>query len=158
MADSSRKCVVCNNMMPEDASFCQICGHDYRPAAAAAPQNVRRTPMPPLAGGLIMVSGLSQLVVAIQLLVVYGGDVSSLRGEDAIVLIASLSLLMVGPLAAVGGYYAIRRTRFAWALVGGVLTSSLAFVGVSMGAGTLLALGLLGVILLVASKDEFDEF
>jgi hypothetical protein len=156
MTPISRKCTACNNMMPEDASFCPVCGHDFRPLAESRPR-VRRTPMPLLAGGLIMVSGLSQLIVALELLVVYVGEVPSLQDENAVIIISAVSMMMIGPLAVAGGYYALRRTRFAWALIGGVLTSSVAILTTIYGTGTLIALGLLATILLVGSKDEFDE-
>ena len=136
-AQSTRNCVSCGRAFSWDANVCPYCGHDYRVAMMGPQQQQKKESAMPLIGGiLIMLPGIGYLI---------GGGVLAV-GSSAFLfgggVLCGAVLLVLGIIAILGGIFAIQRKNFALALIGGI------FVVPSI-------LGLIGLILIAVSKDEF---
>ena len=99
----------------------------------------------PLIGGILIILASIGYFVGGGLLVA-GGAVGSWFdvGEGAIAVVCGFVLLVLGILALLGGVYAIQKKSFVLALLAGILTIPS-------------ILGLIGLILVAVSKDEFSS-
>jgi len=136
--------VSCGRPIAWDANVCPYCGHDYRAVMAPGAVQKKESAMPVAGGVLILLSSLGYIVI--------GGFAAA---GSAIALIPSFGwsawgvacgaiLIILGLVSFFGGVYAIQRKNFTIALIGGI------FVVPSI-------LGLVGLILVAVSKDEFTS-
>jgi len=127
--------------MAWDANVCPYCGHDYRATMAGAPQQKKESAMPLIGGILIILSSLGYfagggiLAAGSAFFMDVGGGWGVLCG---------VVLIVLGIISLMGGIFAVQRKNFALALIGGI------FVVPSI-------LGLIGLILVAVSKDEFKS-
>ncbi|MDH7508198.1 MAG: zinc ribbon domain-containing protein [Methanomassiliicoccales archaeon] len=165
-------CPSCRHAVPMDANVCPYCGYVIKPevAKAAAPQKAppqaapvgarQMTSKPVVGGALIIISGLIGIVMGLILAALsgeieemlqdmYGPDVIS-AVEGALVA-CGVIWFIIGLIALVGGVFAIRRKKWGFAIVGGVL--ALLTVGPWF-IGSIL--GLVGLILIAMSRNEFS--
>lgn len=157
----SRKCVGCGNPLPERALVCPLCGHDYRAVLQATRRS--KTPFPEIAGVVIAASGISQIIFGL-LMITNVELVNRITDQavqaGAIYVAAAVALLMAGPIVVLGGALAIQRRNLALATIAAVLTTGVHVSAMLYGTSTLgigLSLGLVGLILIAASKDEFTS-
>jgi DNA-directed RNA polymerase subunit RPC12/RpoP len=132
----TRNCVSCGRAFSWDANVCPYCGHDYRVAMMPPPK--KESAMPVIGGILIMLPGIGYLIGGA---VLAAGSSAFLFGGGVV---CGAVLLVLGILAILGGIFAIQKKNFALALIGGI------FVVPSI-------LGLIGLILIAVSKDEFTN-
>ncbi len=118
----NRSCVSCGRPIAFDANVCPYCGHDYRVTMAGPLAKKQPSSMPVAGGVLILIGGVILLIATFWCIVT----------------------IALGALAILGGIFAIQRTHFAIALVGGILSVPS-------------IIGLIGLILVVVSKDEFTS-
>lgn len=98
--------------------------------------------MPVIGGILILIIGIAYLGLG-GLIAAAGGSVLWLDIEDSgFVVACGVIVLLLGVLVLLGGIFAMQRRHFALALVAGILALP-----------TLL--GIIGLILIIVSKDEF---
>ena len=114
---------------------------------------VEHTAKPIIGGILIMLSALVGIVYGIWMAAVSGAIESmmpvTVPGMDAftsIVMICGIILLVFGIIALLGGIFAIKRTHFGLAILGGIF--SLLSPGIIF--------GLIGLIVVAISKKEFS--
>lgn len=108
------------------------------------PDTVEETVMPLIGGILIIISGITELSIGGAM--VLGGSVFfgiTLGGSGGLVL-CGVVFVVLALVAIIGGMFAIQRRNFNLAMIGGII---------SIG-GTL---GLIGLILVAVSKDEFED-
>ncbi len=108
----------------------------------------RQTPMPVIAGVLILISvGFRAIallgVLLFGLFILIWPPGGGLIAVGAVVLIICLGLLV---LAVVGGVYALQRRRWGWALAGAIV-AALPFS----------LLGIAAIVLLALSREEFPS-
>ncbi len=134
---TTRNCVSCGRSISWDANVCPYCGHDYR--VAMMPPQKKESAMPLIGGILVLLVGLGYLIgggiiaAGSSFFIAVGGGFGILCG--AVVLI-------LGIIAILGGIFAIQRKNFAIALIGAIFTIPS-------------ILGLIGLILIAVSRDEF---
>lgn len=143
-AQQPRNCVSCGRSIAWDANVCPYCGHDFRTVMAPAQAQKKDSAMPLVGGILIILASIGYFVGGG--LLVAGGAVGSWFdvGEGAIAVVCGVVLLVLGILALLGGVYAIQKKSFVLALLAGILTIPS-------------ILGLIGLILVAVSKDEFSS-
>jgi len=153
----TRQCVSCGRSIANDANVCQFCGHDYRTPAAAAPHEKSALSM--VGGIMILVAGVIGLAIGALLIAIdvdqladYGLDVAGVGDilED-IMTVCGAILIILGLIAAVGGFFGLQRKHFGLVILGGVL--GLFIVSPYMIASIL---SLIGLILVAISKKDFD--
>lgn len=138
----TRNCVSCGRTISWDANVCPYCGHDYRMQMMGAPVK-KQSSMPVIGGVLILVSGLLEMIAGGvfigggSILVDFGGGVLAACGAIFFVL---------GVIAILGGIFAIQRKHFGFSILGGILS-----------LGGFFILGLIGLILVAVSRDEFQD-
>lgn len=156
-----RACVACHRTLTDDANVCPHCGHDYRPAMSGHGWESEGTPLPPIGGALIAFAGFAQAVSALSWWAVGGVPHSLISTVDGVLLVGVLGLIAMaaGAIAIAGGAFAITRRRLALALIGGA--AAVAGGGVlsvySLVALSATTLGLIGMILVGISRDEFID-
>jgi len=133
---STRNCVSCGRSIAWDANVCQYCGHDYRVVMGGAAPAKKESAMPVIGGVLILLPSLGYLAGGG--LIAAGSSVALLPGG----VFCGIVLLLIGILCLLGGIFAIQRKNFGLALVAGILVIPS-------------ILGLIGLILVIVSKDEF---
>jgi len=136
-AQSTRNCVSCGRAFSWDANVCPYCGHDYR-VGMMAPQQKKESGMPVAGGVLVLIGGILYL----------GGGGIAMAGSSFIGLaggvLCGAVVLVLGILGILGGVFAMQRKSFAIALIAGIFTVPT-------------ILGLIGLILIAVSKDEFKS-
>ncbi len=153
----SRKCVSCGREIAMDANVCQYCGHDYRQAGPAKP--VEKSALSIVGGVLILVAGVIGLAIGGLLLAIdvddldqYGLDVVGVTDilED-ILTACGIIFIVLGLIAAVGGFFGVMRKHWGLVILGGVL-------GLFILSPYLIAslLSLVGLILVAISKKDFE--
>lgn len=142
MSGGSRKCVSCGRDIAWDANVCQYCGHDYRVVMGGAAPPKKESVMPVIGGVLILLASLGYLVVGG--IFAAGSTVllDASLGTSAAGVACGIVVLLLGILCLLGGIFAIQRKHFGLALVAGILVIPS-------------ILGLIGLILVIVSKDEF---
>ncbi|HIJ17534.1 MAG TPA: hypothetical protein HA364_07160 [Thermoplasmata archaeon] len=141
-AAPTRNCVSCGRAISWDANVCPYCGHDYRVAMAGPAAQKKESAMPVIGGILILLVSLGYLAggafVAVAGSSLFWFDVST----SGLAALCGMVLLVLGLIVLLGGIFAIQRKHFGLALVAGILAiPSL--------------LGIIGLILVIVSKDEF---
>lgn len=161
-AQTPRNCVSCGRLIDWHANVCPYCGYDYRVQVAQAPVVVT-TAKPIIAGVLIMIAGILAIGNGIVYISIDAADIEdagytpisqgemSLSELEEIMNVCGGLEFVFGTIAAIGGVFAIMRKYFYFALVGGVF----ALLGFGFVVGSLL--GLIGIILIALSKDEFGR-
>ncbi len=112
---------------------------------AGAPAQKKESAMP-LAGGILILIG-SIIYFAVGGLAVAGGTIASsidLEEGSAWAIACGAIIVVLGVVSVLGGIFAMGRKNFALAIIGGVLTIPT-------------VLGLIGLILVAVSKDEFTS-
>jgi hypothetical protein len=164
-------CPSCRHAVPPGANVCPNCGYRLRPEqikAAAQARPIPRSVAPAspgsskslIGGVLLMISGLIGIIyglvfVSLSSTVIdvlggtYGEDV--LKMLEGVLVACGVIWFIVGLIALIGGVFAIRRRRWGIAVVGGVF--GLLTLGPWL-IGSIL--GLIGLILVAISKDEFS--
>jgi len=154
----TRQCVSCGRNIAWDANVCQFCGHDYRAQATAKPPH-EKSALSMVGGIMILVAGVIGLAIGGLLIAIdvdqladYGLDVAGVGDllED-IMTVCGIILIVLGLVAAVGGFFGIQRKHFGIVILGGVL--GLFIVSPYMLASIL---ALIGLILVAISKKDFD--
>jgi hypothetical protein len=112
---------------------------------APVPQK-KESPMPVIGGILIIIAGLIEL--ALGGLLMAGGTVlfGLSLGTSGVLVACGAVLAVVGIIALLGGIFAFQRRHFGLAVLGAVL-----------GLGGWFIPGLIGLILIALSKDEFHS-
>lgn len=155
----TRVCVLCQKHIPDDANVCPHCGHDYRLVMTGQAWEEEKTPLPPIGGAIIALSGVSQVVSG--LLWLFGFEFGFRTEEDrleAIYWTIGLAMILVGAFAIAVSPFAMTRRRLVLSLAGGVA---------ALGGGTLAtmytlsiatgSLGLVGLLLVAIARDEFRD-
>lgn len=142
-AQSTRNCVSCGRAISWDANVCPYCGHDFRMAGAAAPK--KQSAMPTIGGILIIIAGLLEIVTG-GILITGGTALFDVTlGVSGILAVCGAIFVLLGLIALLGGIFALQRKHFGLAVLGGIL-----------GLGGYFLLGLIGLILIAVSRDEFS--
>jgi len=141
---TTRNCVSCGRSIEWNANVCPYCGHDYRMQAYGQPVK-KETAMPTIGGVLILIAGLIELAGGAILI---GGSTFfiSLDFGGAALAICGIVIAVIGVIALLGGVFAIQRKHFGLAILGGIV-----------GLGGWFIPGLIGLILVALSKDEFKD-
>jgi hypothetical protein len=116
---------------------CPYCGHDYR--VAMMPPQKKESAMPLIGGILVLLVGIGYLISGG---VIAAGSSLFLDIGGGFGVLCGAIILVLGILAIFGGIFAIQRKNFAIALIGAIFTVPS-------------ILGLIGLILIAVSKDEF---
>lgn len=163
-------CPSCRSEVPPDANVCPNCGYRLRaeekkagapPVAPAAAPQPRRGRGKSIAGGvLVMISGIIGIITGLSIAILASTAIDTLEGlygaevlamMEGILVACGVTWFIIGLIALIGGIFAIRGKRWGIAVVGGVLalfTVGPYFIGS--------ILGLVGLILVAISKDEFS--
>lgn len=134
-----------------EANVCQYCGHDYR--IQAGPPAKKKTALPLVGGIMILVGGVIALLAGIGLMGTGGAfdafmiiDVQGVNMFEDILTACGVIFIILGLVAVLGGIFALMRKHFGLAILGGVF---------ALIAGLFIP-GLIGLILVGMSKDEFE--
>lgn len=128
------ECVKCGSNVPYDAAMCPRCGAGFS-----------RTWRSIAAGAITMIGGC--LMVPLVLASVSGArDSSDDRGVALFMWVLAAVFAILGLLAVAGGYFALRRRKWGWALAGAIATVLPFF-----------PLSVTSIILLAFSKGEFGK-
>lgn len=129
----------CGRAFSWDANVCPYCGHDYRVAMMGPQQQQKKESAMPVAGGvLVLIGGI--LYLGAGGVAMAGSSFVGLAGG----VLCGAVVLVLGVLGILGGIFAMQRKSFAIALIGGIFTVPT-------------ILGLIGLILIAVSKDEFKS-
>jgi len=101
-----------------------------------------QTAKPVIGGILILIAGLGDLVMGLWLAVVGTAFMTIPFFPTGMLMTCAIIWIILGLIAMIGGIFAIKREKFGLAIIGGVLT-------------IYTLLGLIGLILVALSKDEF---
>ncbi len=122
--------------------MCPYCGHDYRMAMAGPAAQKKESAMPVIGGILILLVSLGYLAGGAFVAVAGGSFFWFDMGVSGLAVVCGMVLLVLGLIVLLGGIFAIQRKHFGLALVAGIMAiPSL--------------LGIIGLILVIVSKDEF---
>lgn len=122
--------------------MCPYCGHDYRMAMAGPAGQKKESAMPVIGGILIILVSLGYLIGG-AFIAAAGGSMFWFDVEATGAAVACGAIMLVlGLIVLLGGVFAIQRKNFGFALVGGILAIPS-------------VLGIIGLILIIVSKDEF---
>jgi hypothetical protein len=98
-------------------------------------------------GILIIIAGILELITGVSLIA--GGsaliDFGDFLGLSDILVICGVIWAIVGLVALLGGFFAIKRQHFGLAVLGGIL-----------GLGGYFIVALIGLILIAISREEFE--
>ncbi len=138
----SRNCVSCGRQISFDANVCPFCGHDYR-VVMAGPQAQKKQSGTPVAGGVLIIIG-AIIYLILGALAAAGGTVASVIDVEASAWAIACGAIgiVLGLVALFGGVFAIGRKNFAIAVIGGIFAIPT-------------IIGLIGLVLVAVSKDEF---
>jgi len=141
-AQTTRNCVSCGRSISWDANVCPYCGHDFRMAAAGQAAAKKQTVMPVLGGVFILIVAVAYIIIGAWMAI--GGEafLGITLGASIVLTVCGAILILLGIIALLGGIFAVQRKHFALALLGGVLVIPS-------------ILGLVGLILVAVSHDEF---
>jgi len=155
----TRVCVGCDKSLPDDANVCPYCGHDYRPVMLGHAWEEENTPLPPIGGALIALSGTVQIVNGLLWLSGFDFGLDPAGGHfGALHFTIGLAVIIVGVFAVLVSPFAMTRRRLAISLVGGIAAlggSTLAVAYTLSIAGA--SLGLVGILLIALARDEFVD-
>jgi hypothetical protein len=108
-----------------------------------APPRKEHGILAPLGGVFILLGALAYIVIGG--LIAAGSTIALMPsfGTSAIGIICGIVVLIIGVVSLLGGINAIQRKSFAMAIIGGILTLPT-------------IIGLIGLILVAVSRDDFD--
>lgn len=156
----TRVCVRCQKNLPDDANVCPHCGHDYRPIMMGHAWEEEKTPLPPLGGALIALSGVIQIVSGLLWLSEKGYSSSLTENHlEATYIAIGLAVIVVGVFAVLVSPFAMTRRRLALSLVGGLAAlggGSLVVTYMSVSI-SVVSLGLVGILLIALGREEFVD-
>jgi hypothetical protein len=109
------------------------------------PAQKKETAMPLIGGILILIGGVIELIIGAILAVGGTALIDITFGGSGLLVACGIIIAIVGIVAIMGGIFAIQRRNFGLAIVGGVLALGGYFIP-----------GLIGLILIAVSKDEFQ--
>lgn len=141
-AAPTRNCVSCGRAISWDANVCPYCGHDYRVAMAGPAAQKKETVMPVIGGILILLASLGYIAMGALVAVAGGSLIWFDMGASGAAVACGAVMLVLGIIVLLGSIFAIQRKHFGLALIAGILTIPS-------------ILGLVGLILVIVSKDEF---
>jgi hypothetical protein len=126
---------------------CPYCGHDYR-IAMGGPMLMKKkeSAMPTVGGILILLGALAEIGVGAAVAFLGAGLFGISLGTSGVLAVCGGILLAVGVIALLGAIFAIQRRHFGLAVLGGILSMGGFFI-----------FGLIGLILVAVSRDEFTE-
>lgn len=155
----ARICVRCDKSLPDDANVCPRCGHDYRPVMLGRAWEEENTPLPPIGGALIALSGTAQIVSGILWISGFYLGLDSGEGDfRALHLTIGLAAIIVGVIAVLVSPFAMTRRRLAVSLVGGLAALGVGTLTVSYTLSiAATSLGLVGILLIALARDEFVD-
>ena len=139
----TRNCVSCGRSISWDANVCPYCGHDYRMQMMAQMPVKRQSAMPTIGGILILIGGLIEVAGGAVLL---GGGSFFFSIGGGLFAVCGVVVLILGVIAIIGGIFALQRKHFGLAILGGILSLGGWFIP-----------GLIGLILVAVSRDEFTD-
>ena len=157
---NQRQCVSCGRAISWDSNVCPYCGHDYRQPAPGAMMPTAyskpKTSLPVAGGVLVLITGILGMIMAVSMIAFSGmigsfGDLTGLIG--GILIVFGVVGLIFSILVILGGYFAIGRTHFVFAIIAAVL-SLLVGLFTPFFIGCLL--GLIGLILIAVAHNEFN--
>ncbi len=157
----TRSCVSCGRSIAWDVNVCPYCGHDYRMQMMPAQRMQARAGYAGWAGGLIIASGVLGLIMGILLMLVSTLSSTTLNAnlpsgfteQDLRNVLAVMGAMFTifGIVAIIGGVFAYERKHFAVAVLGAIF--GIISIGFFVGA----VLAVIGLILEVVSRHEFDQ-
>ena len=141
-----RNCVSCGRSISWDANVCPYCGHDFRVSMMMQPAK-KESSMPTIGGVLILLAGLIEIGAgAVVGLVGAGGSFGFPTDATGFLAVCGGVLIVLGLISIMGAIFAMERKHFGLAVLGGILSLPGFFI-----------LGLIGLILIAVSKDEFES-
>jgi len=140
----TRNCVSCGRAIAWDANVCPFCGHDYRMQMMGPMPVKRESAMPVIGGVLILIAGVIELFYGGILMA--GGSFFVALGVGAVAVACGAIILVLGVIAILGGIFALQRKHFGIAILGGIF-----------GLGGWFIPGLIGLILVAVSREEFHD-
>jgi len=139
----SRKCVSCGRDIAWDMNVCPYCGHDFRkPVVAAAAKKDSALPM--VGGALIILGAIVYFYWAYQMIVVGEAFAGITLGLSNVLTVCGAIIAVLGVIALVGGVFGLMKRHYMLAVLGGVMA-------------ILSLIGLVGLILVIVSKEAFEE-
>lgn len=176
MADTSNPinfCLRCGETLQAGIAFCPKCGYPIPGSGAVAQQAYPQQPyaqpynaQPPVptkrplyAGILLILSGLVAFAVATTVFTMSDSIIQSITdqlgqsvpGVQNIINVMIAIGILIGSMAIIGGYCALKRKWYLLAVIGGVF--GLFTLGVFFVEGSIM--GLIGLILILMSRNEF---
>lgn len=139
----TRNCVSCGRSIAWDANVCPYCGHDYRMQMMGSMPARHETAMPTIGGILILIAGLIELAYGA---IMIGGGAFFIDIGGGILAVCGAIVIILGVVALIGGIFAVQRKHFGLAILGGIF-----------GLGGWFIPGLIGLILVAVSRDEFPD-
>lgn len=137
-----RNCVSCGRGISWDANVCPYCGHDYRMAMAGPVAQKKESAMPVIGGILVIIVSLGYLVMGGLMAALGGAGFWIDVGAGGLGVACGVIILVLGLIVLLGGIFAVQRKNFGFALVAGILAIPS-------------ILGIIGLILIIVSRDEF---
>lgn len=155
----TRVCIVCKNHIPDDANVCPQCGHDYRPAMEGQAWEDENTPLPPIGGALIALSGVIQIVSGLVWVIGLGFGIGyDIEGSGHAAIAAGLVGIGVGSFAVFVSPLAMTRRRLALSLAAGLAAlAGVTAVTAYVLSVTSVSTGLVGVLMIAIARDEFVD-
>ena len=155
----TRICIICKKHIPNDANVCPHCGHDYRPAMSGQAWEERRTPLPPIGGALIALSGVTQIMSGILWIFGLGFGIGYQEpdGWEMPVMIGAVSVI-VGAYATLVAPLTMTRRRLVLSLTAALAAFGTAgVVTMYVISATAVSTGLAGLLLVALSREEFID-
>lgn len=112
----------------------------------AAPTAKKESAMPTIGGILIIIAGILELIVAAGLIAGGTALLGISFGGSGFLVVCGVIVAILGLVALLGGVFAIQRKHFGLAVLGGILGLLGWFIP-----------GLIGLILIAISRDEFHD-
>jgi predicted nucleic acid-binding Zn ribbon protein len=141
---STRNCVSCGRSIMWDANVCPYCGHDFRGVMQPQQAAKKESAMPLIGGILIIIGGVIELIAGAALAAGGSALLDITFGGSGFLVACGIIYAIVGLVAILGGIFAIQRRSFGLAIVGGIFALGGYFIP-----------GLIGLILVAVSRDEF---
>lgn len=164
-------CPSCRHEVPMGANVCPNCGYRLRTEGRKVPPVMPTIPTATVAtrsgiskafvGGIfVMISGLIGIVEGVWIASVAGELSANLErmlggtftGIESVFVACGVIWIIIGLVALIGGFFAFRKKHWGIAILGGVF--ALFTLGIVFFEGSIL--GLIGLILIAISKDEFS--
>lgn len=155
----TRICVICKKRIHDDANVCPHCGHDYRTTMTGQAWEERKTPLPPIGGALIALSGVTQILAGLLWFDWYRrGSLDGGYHYDELYWAIGAVLILVGAFTVFVSPFAMTRRRLVLSLAGGVGALVGGVIGLAYTASIFpSSVGLVGILLIALARDEFVD-